>query len=126
MPTVDKTNLVLNGGVAVDYEDAASSTINQVEVFTLTPGKDNHSIIAVRNRATDQGSITASIAAGDFWAGAAAAKVVTIAQGTVQVIQLDGARYKQDDGTISVTLTPASGKRLATDHLAGVALLVTQ
>ena len=65
------------------------------------------------------GAVAWSIAAGDYWA-AGSAKTGSVAQATTELIMLEGAKYKTQAGTIAITLTPASGKRLLTDHAAAV------
>lgn len=102
---------------------ATSSTIDATEVFTITPTKaDQRVVITINNVASDQGTITYSIAAGDFWA-ANSALTGSVAQGLSRGIVLEGAKYKQSDGTIAITFTPASGKRLLTDHLMTVQVI---
>lgn len=94
---------------------ATSSTIDQTEVFTITPTKpDGRVLIEIENGPT-HGTITYSIAAGGFWA-ASSALTGSVAQDTKRGIVLESAKYKSQGGTIVITFTPASGKRLATDH----------
>lgn len=95
---------------------ATSSVIDATEVFTITPTKsDQRVVIIINNVATNQGTITYSIAAGGYWA-AGSALTGSVAQGLSRGIVLEGAKYKAAAGTIAITFTPASGKRLLTDH----------
>ena len=124
--TVTNTKILKpNTGYAVTVNAATSTTIDEAEVFTITPTKgDGQVVITINNAATDQGSITYSIAAGALWAGSAA-KTGTIEQGTKDAIMVEFGKYLSSTGTIPITLTPASGKRLLTDHTASVEVLET-
>jgi len=110
----------LNADQTLTQNAATSSVIDAVEVFTITPtGKQNKTAIAFVN-GTGHGALTYSIAAGTKVFKAAAAKTGSIAAGATEIIQLDMGRYTSATGTIVVTLTPASGKRLLTDHAAAM------
>lgn len=111
------STLTVNTIGTVTENAATSSVIDATEVFTLTPTKADHKVlIIIRNVASNQGTITYSIAAGTYWA-AGAALTGSVAQGLARAIVLEGAKYKAQAGTIAITFTPASGKRLLTDHL---------
>lgn len=102
---------------------ATSSVIDATEVFTITPtGKPNKTAIIFTNGA-GHGAFTYSIAKGAGVFQAAAAKTGSIAAGASEVIQLEMGRYTSATGTVVITLTPASGKRLATDHAASMAVI---
>jgi hypothetical protein len=110
------SQMVENTITTITGNAATSSTIDQTEVFTITQTKaDQRVIITINNVAADQGTITYSIAAGAFWASSAAL-TGSVAQGLSRGIVLEGAKYKSATGTIVITFTPASGKRLLTDH----------
>lgn len=94
---------------------ATSSTIDQTEVFTITPTKDDGKVVIEIENGPTHGTITYSVAAGGFWA-AGSALTGSVAQDTKRAIVLESAKYKAQNGTIAITFTPASGKRLATDH----------
>lgn len=94
---------------------ATSSVIDATEVFTITPTKsDQRVLIEIENGPTN-GTITYSIAAGGFYA-ASAALTGSVAQDLCRGLVLEGSKYKSATGTIVITFTPASGKRLLTDH----------
>lgn len=122
--TVTNTKIsALNADQTFTANAATSSTIDQAEVFTITPtGKANKTAIVFTNGA-GHGAFTYSIAAGANVFKAAAAKTGSIAAGASEVIQLDLGRYTSSTGTVVVTLTPASGKRLLTDHAASMSVL---
>lgn len=113
----------LNADQTLTPNAATSSVIDATEVFTITPtGKPNKTSIGFVNGA-GHGAYTYSIAKGGRVFQAGAAKTGSIAAGATEVIQLDIGRYASTTGTIVVTLTPASGKRLATDHTAAMWVL---
>lgn len=122
--TVTNTVAVLNTATEKTFNAATSTVANGTEVFTITPTKaDYKCVIEITNTATDQGSITYSIAAGDFWAGVALTG--TIEQGKTKIIEVEGGKVMQDVGTILLTLTPATDKKLYTDHAATVQFIET-
>ena len=109
----------LNTDQALTFNAATSSTIDETEVFTITPtGKDNKMVIGIQVGAT-HGAVAFSIAGGDGVFGTVA-KTGSTAQATTDLIQIETGRYMQTGGTIAITFTPASGKRLLTDHALNV------
>ena len=113
----------LNADQTLTANVATSTTIDQAEVFTITPtGKPNKTAIIFVNGA-GHGAYTYSIAAGANVFKAGAAKTGSIAAGASEVIQLDLGRYTTATGTVLVTLTPASGKRLLSDHAASMSVI---
>ena len=113
----------LNADQTLTANAATSTTIDQTEVFTITPtGKPNKTAIIFANGA-GHGAYTYSIAAGANVFKAGAAKTGSIAAGASEVIQLDLGRYTTATGTVLVTLTPASGKRLLSDHAASMSVI---
>lgn len=122
---VSATNstMIENTITTITANAATSSVVDATEVFTITPTKgDDKVVIVINNAATDQGTITYSIAAGGFW-GAGVALTGSVAQGLSRGIVLESYRYKAEAGTIAITFTPASGKRLLTDHLLNVKVI---
>lgn len=115
--TVTKTTMLLyDKGYAVSVNAATADTADLAEAFTIVPTAAGHDIaIVINNAATDQGSITYSVAAGTHF-GAGAALTGTIEQGTKDVLVLKSAKYKNASGAFVITVTPASGKKLLTDH----------
>lgn len=120
---VTNTTTILNTAVAITANAATSTTINEAEVFTITPNKaDYKTSVIIKNVAVNQGSITYSCAAADSM-HAGKAQTGTVAQGTEAVVQFEGAFVMQDAGTYLLTLTPATGKKLLTDHAAVVTVI---
>ena len=110
----------LNADQTLTQNAATSSVIDATEVFTITPtGKPNKTLIGFVNGA-GHGAYTYSIAAGAGVFKAPAAKTGSIAAGATEVIEIDLGRYQSASATVVVTLTPASGKRLLTDHAAAM------
>lgn len=108
--------LVLNVVNPITQTAATADTADLAEVFTFTPATfDNRYLIMIYNVSAVNGTVTYSIAAGDAWA-AVAALTGSVAQGIQSAIVLEGGKYLSEDGTIVVTITPAGGKKLKTDH----------
>jgi hypothetical protein len=104
------------------FNAATSSTINEVEVFTITMTKADYKTVFEIYNGTGHGAITYSIAAGGF-NNSIAAKTGSVAAGATIIIELEGAKYKKAAKTVLVTLAPATGKRLATDHASGMSVI---
>jgi hypothetical protein len=100
---------------------ATSSTLNEAEVFTITPTRADHRVVLEIYNGPTHGTVTWSIAAGGF-PQSGAALTGDIAQDTQKTIMLD-AKYKSATGTYVITFTPATGKRLLTDHAMGMRVI---
>lgn len=119
--TVTKTTIAtLNTDQTFTANAATSTTTNEAEVFTITPtvagGK-----LAIFFRNTSTSAYTYSIAAGDFWASTDPI-TGSIAAGTnvIEVEQVETARVKKANGTVAVTITPATGLALVAGHAAAM------
>ena len=114
--TATINTLAVNTLGVITASAATSSVANATEVFTITPTvRDQDVLLTINNVAADQGTVTYSIAAGGLWA-AGAVSTGSVAQGVSSGIILEGAKYKSSTGTYVITFTPATGKRLLTDH----------
>jgi hypothetical protein len=113
--TVTTIELELNTATEYTTTAATADTANLAEVFDLDMPKDGRCIVIINNVSGVNGTVTWSLAAGDFWASTAAL-TGSIAQGKSYILQVDSARFKQSDGKMNLTITPASGKKLKTDH----------
>ena len=104
---------------------ADADTANLAQKFIYTPtGKDNKIVIFLQV-ANTHGAVATSIKGGAGVFGTAA-KTDSVAQNTTEVVQIETGRYIQADGTIEITLTPASGKKLASEHVATLFLVELQ
>lgn len=105
---------------------ATSSVIDEVEVFTVTPTKSAHQVAITFTNAVGHGAYTYSIPVGTLWAGdTLTAFTGSIAADAEEVIQLESGAHLNADGKYLITLTPASGKRLLTDHVAVMKVIET-
>lgn len=111
-----------NTEIVKTFNAATADTANGTEVFTITPKVSGNSIAIEISVADTNGAVGFSIAAGGLW-GAGAAKTGSVAQATTEIIQIETGKYLKNDGTILLTLTPATGKKLLTDHAAKVAVI---
>lgn len=118
----NSTISTFNTEVAATANAATSSVVDATEVFTITPTKADYKVAITIENGAGHGALAWSFAAGGFYA-AGSAKTGSVADGAREVIVLEGAKYKALAGTIALTLTPASGKRLLTDHAAKVVVV---
>lgn len=121
---VVNTQCIFNEAVEKTANAATATVADASEVFTITLTKaDYKSVIEISNVSGSDGTLTYSFAAGDLWAKAEVTGEV--AQGETSVIEVEGGKVMQDDATILLTLTPADGKILLTDHEATVQVVQT-
>jgi hypothetical protein len=117
MPNTVITTLLpaMNAGTVSTPTAATADTADLAEIFEITLDKDGKSYIEINNVSAINGTVTYSVAAGEFWMGIAAL-TGSVAQGVSKIIQLESAKYLKKDGKFYLTITPASGKKLKTDH----------
>jgi hypothetical protein len=109
---------------------ATSSVINTDEIFYFVVPDGRRAIQRILvevTEANNAGNIVATVKAGDQWA--AKDETVTCTDNKVTFFMIESAKHLikdtgnaegSDDKEIQVTLTPASGQRLYTDHGATV------
>jgi hypothetical protein len=110
--------------VATGTSNLATADVDgTAEVFTITPTVGVQKLIVEIGGAgaAADGDITASFAAGEFWASKAISATVT--KNTIKVIQVDLGMVLRYAGTVLLTLTPVSTDKLVTDHHAYVRVL---
>jgi hypothetical protein len=119
------TNVTLEvNTVKVLAADAAKETnANKAEAFTFTPTKAGRKILILVTETSNAGAITCSLGAGsEFWASDA--QTFNAVENKTSAFQIeDVARFLTSSDTIVLTLTPATGKKLLTDHAATVQIL---
>lgn len=106
----------INASTVSTATAATVDTINGAEIFDITPVRDSGFYFEIANVSAANGTVTWSLAIGDYYAAPAAALTGSVAQGVSAIIVPESAKYKQSDGTYTLTITPASGKKLKTDH----------
>ena len=119
----NSTISAFNTITAITSNAATANIDNTAEVFTITPTETTARLAVVIGGTGSgaDGDITYTFAAGDFWAGQAVTGTVT--KNTEKVIQVETAKVLQDDGTIALTLAPASTDKLLADHAAYVKVI---
>lgn len=117
--------VALNTKQALTFMAADADTADLAQKFIYTPtGKDNKVVIGIQVGDT-HGAVAHSIKGGAGVFGIAAVTGST-AQATTGIVQIETGRFMQSDGTIEITFTPASGKRLKTDHVLKVFVVELQ
>ena len=116
--TLTKDTVVVAAGDA-----ATADTANLAEVFTITPvSKSVEKLIIEIDVANTNGTVACSLGAGaEFWASGALAWDAV--QNKTSIMHVTDIARFMVDGTILLTLTPAAGKKLLTDHTAVVRVL---
>lgn len=116
----NSTIAAFNTITAITSNAAQADVDGTAEVFTITPTETTARLLVVIGGTGSgaDGDISYSFAAGDFWAGKAITGTVT--KNTEKMIQVETSKVLQDNGTILLTLTPASGDRLLANHNAYV------
>lgn len=105
----------LNVAQAITLMSADADTADLAQTFIYTPtGKDNR-IAFVLEIANTHGAVAYEIEAGQG-VFATPKRSESIAQNTREIIQIETGRYMKTGGTINIKCTPASGKRLTSDH----------
>lgn len=120
----NSTILALNTVTATTRNLATANVDKAAEVFTITPTRPDGKLLIVLDfdnlvaTAAADADATFSIAAGDFWAGAAVTGTIT--KSTKKIIQVDTGKVLKKDGTILLTLTPGADDKLKDNHAAAV------
>ena len=101
---------------------ATSSVIDTAETFEFaTNGKP---FILLATVADTHGSVALAMNAGDLWAGKATT-VGSAPQAKTTAFLVESGYGVNSDGKIEIVATPASGKRLATDHALKLTVIQT-
>ena len=124
---VTNTTLALyDTETTLTFNAATSTVINTAEAFTVTPTKQGSKVVIMFTNATGHGAYTWSLPVGALWAGdTATALTGEIAAAATEIIELESAAHISAAGTYVITLTPATGKRLLTDHAATMQVVET-
>ena len=108
--------VALNTAVAIPATTVATEDgISTAQNMVITPTKADAKILIRATVADTNGAVGLSVTAGDFWASTSALSL-SVAQATTAIFIVEGGKYTQSDGTIVITATPATGKKLKTDH----------
>ena len=110
----------LNTDIEVTFNAADKDDADGTQKFYYTPtGKDSKVVIGV-DVGGNNGAVGYSIAAGTGVFAAAAAKTGSVAALKTEAIQIETGKYLNASNRVEITFTPASGKKLKTDHVLNV------
>ena len=125
--TVTNTTMLLYDKEYTVTSNAATATVaNTAEVFTVTPTKAGNQVLILLTNADSNGAYTYSIPVGSLWAGdTKTAFTGSVAEGTTEAIMLESGKHLSATGKYVITLTPATGKILLTDHAATMEVIET-
>jgi hypothetical protein len=97
------------------YMAADADTADLAQKFIYTPTGKDHKVVIGAVVANTHGTVALSFKGGAGVFGTAT-KAVNAVQNKTSIVQIETGRYMQADGTIEITATPASGKKLASEH----------
>lgn len=107
---------ILNTAVVSTPTAAVADVADLAEIFEITLTKSaGKSYIEINNVSGANGTVTFSLAAGTEYGGSSVALTGSVAQGVSRLLQVDDMKYKTA-GLMTLTITPALGKKLKTDH----------
>lgn len=109
-------------GIACTPVAFTNAAIDDVETLTFVPTRPGKKLVVIINNiAADAGALAVTVAAGNYWYAKALA-AVSIAAEVSKAFCFTPARYqtstglKATSGKIVITITPAAGKKVWTDH----------
>ena len=112
---ITNTALERDKGVEFTLNAATEDTVSKAEVFDYTPtGKPNKVCFGFQV-ANSNGTVKIKFAKSPGVFGVADLTIDAVENKTT-CIQVEHGRYVQADGTFTITATPATGKKLLTDH----------
>ncbi|NLO02800.1 MAG: hypothetical protein GX126_10865 [Bacteroidales bacterium] len=119
----NNVTLEVNTVKVLAADAATETTASKAQDFTFTPTKAGRKILILVTEAGNAGAITCSLGAGsEFWASDA--QTFTAATNSISAFQIeDVARFLTSSGTIVLTLTPTTNKKLASEHAATVQVI---
>lgn len=127
MATAITNTLIEKYNTATEYKAAtaaAEDTASKTEEFKYTPtGKANKVVFGIAVAASN-GAVKVKFTKAPGVFGGADLEI-TAAEGKTTVVQVEQGRFVQADGTFQITLTPATGKKLKTDHAATIYAIET-
>ena len=115
----NNVTLEVNTVKVLAADAATESNAKKAEAFTITPTKAGRKILILVTL-PNAGDLLLFRAGSEFWASDAQTNAVQ--KDSAFQIE-DVARFLTSSDTIVLTLTPADGKRLATDHAATVQVI---
>jgi len=115
--------LVRNTVDTLVADAATANTNNTAEVFTITPTKGVDKMIILVAVANTHGTVACSLGAGaGYWPSKA--QTFNAVQNVTSIFHVcDIARFLTTSGTVLLTLTPATDKKLQSEHAATVAVI---
>jgi hypothetical protein len=99
---------------------ATADTADLAESFDFT--SNGKPFIVLAKVAAANGSVTLAMSAGDSWA-AKATSIGLAPQAKTTAFYVESGYGVDSDGKITITATPASGKKLLTDHVLTLAVI---
>ena len=112
--TVNK-NVTLDKVLPIVASPAKNEDADKTDVYSITPTSPTEKIVITCSNADSHGSVKLSVAAGGFHS-AGSALTLEIPENTTNSFVLDPSKYLSKAGVYVITATPATGKKLLTNH----------
>ncbi len=113
---ITNSQIAAFGTVAdLTFNAADADTADLAQKFYYTPTGKDHKVVIAFQVANTHGTVAVSFTGGAGVFGTAA-KAVNAPQNKTSLVQIETGRYMQSNGKIEIVCTPASGKRLTSDH----------
>ena len=122
---VNSKTTTLNASQILTMTVADETTDATAQKFVYTPtGKDNKICFVIDTSSAN--ALTATLAAGVGVFGAAAKANTIPATAGIYMIQVETGKHMLANGTIELSILPASGKDLVNDHALSVGVIELQ
>jgi len=104
---------VLEPVVAATSDDE-DNTVDEYDRFEITPTRGTDQLVIYIRETGNEAGATFSIAPGVFWAAFPLSGTIT--ENVMNLIQIESGKYLDADGKIQLSIFPAAGGNLNTDH----------
>ena len=122
---ITNSKVTLNTTRVLTYVAADQTTDATAQKFVYTPtGKDNKICFVIYSGAAS--ALTATLTAGAGVFGAAAKANTIPATAGTYILQIETGKYMLANGTVELSILPAAGKDLVTDHALTVGVIELQ
>jgi hypothetical protein len=121
---ITNTTLVFNTGKEFKLTAATADVADTAEVFKFTPTGNPNKVAFGFQIANTHGTVEVKFTKSPGVFGSADLEIDAV-QNKTTVVQVEHGQFVQADGSFEITLTPAEGKKLKTDHAANIFAIET-
>lgn len=119
------TNIAASFNTAVTSTGTlcVADTADLAEIFDIKLTKPSNKVAIIINNTAAAGTVTFSLAASTVFFAGTVALTSSVLQSTSKVIEVDTAKYLNDSGVLTLTVTPASGAKLKTGNIVTIQVI---